>query len=195
VPNAIDVSLFAPGFAKARDPGTVLCVGRIEPHKNQLGLMRALKDLPGITLTVVGPLHPHHSGYYEQCRQEAAIAKNVTLLPSVPHEQLPGLYARHRTHALASWYETTGLVSLEAAAAGCTVVTTNRGHAEEYFGGDAWYCDPAEPTSIRRAVETAMVSAPSVELLDRIRSRYTWHQTAQKTLAAYETVLERRHGA
>lgn len=195
VPNAIDASLFAPGFADEREPGTVLCAGRIEPHKNQLGLMHALRDLPGISLTVVGPPHPHHGGYYEQCRQEAAAADNITLLPGVPHEQLPDLYASHRTHALASWYETTGLVSLEAAASGCTVVTTNRGHAEEYFGADAWYCDPAEPTSIRRAVETAVVGSPSVELLDRIRSRYTWHQTAQKTLDAYKTVLERRHCA
>lgn len=190
VPNAIDPALFSPGFDHARAPGTVLSVGRIEPHKNQLGIIIALRDLPGVSLTVVGPPHPHHADYFEQCREAAT--GSVTLLPGVDHAELPALYARHRTHVLASWYETTGLVSLEAAASGCTVVTTDRGHAREYFGQDARYCDPAVPSSIRDAVVEAAGGIPSSALLERIRSRYTWNDTARSTLAAYECVLARR---
>ncbi len=189
VPNAIDADLFATGFDKARDPGTVLCVGRIEPHKNQLGTIEALRGVPGITLTVVGPPHPHHPAYYERCRRAAA--SNVTLLPGVQHADLPALYARHRTHVLASWYETTGLVSLEAAASGCTVVTTSRGHAGEYFGNDAWYCDPKDPGSIRRSVHSALAAGASRRLLARIKERFTWESTARETLAAYKEVLRR----
>lgn len=190
VPNAIDPDLFSPVFDHARAPGTVLSVGRIEPHKNQLGTILALRDLPGVSLTVVGPPHPHHADYFEQCRQAAT--GSVTLLPGVDHAELPALYARHRTHVLASWYETTGLVSLEAAASGCTVVTTDRGHAREYFGQDARYCDPAVPASIRDAVVEAAGDVPASALLERIRSRYTWNDTARSTLAAYESVLTRR---
>ncbi|MGD8200618.1 glycosyltransferase family 4 protein [Ornithinimicrobium sp. W1679] len=193
VPNAIDVSLFSPGFTKSRDPGTVLCVGRVEPHKNQLGLIRALRGIEGISVTIVGPPHPHHVDYYEQCRRAAGA--NVAMLPEVPHEELPDLYARHRTHVLASWYETTGLVSLEAAASGCTVVTTNRGHAAEYFGADASYCDPADPASVRRAVLRAVSGEPPPALLQRIRANYSWSHTAQVTLDAYHTVLLRRRHA
>lgn len=190
VPNAIDASLFTGGFHQGREPGTVLCVGRVEPHKNQLGVIRALRGQPGLTLTVVGPAHPHHRDYYEQCRREAT--GNVTMVPGVDHEQLPALYAAHRTHVLASWYETTGLVSLEAAASGCTVVTTDRGHAAEYVGADAWYCDPARSVSIRDAVVEAVASEASAPLLERIRTAYTWDETARQTLAGYEQVLRRR---
>lgn len=189
IPNAIDADLFTAGFDHQRDPGTVLCVGRIEPHKNQLGTIEALRGLPDVTLTVVGPPHPHHPDYYQRCREAAT--DNVTFLPGVDHEALPHLYARHRTHVLASWYETTGLVSLEAAASGCTVVTTARGHAPEYFQDDAWYCDPQEPDSIRRAVLGALAAPASRILLARIQERFTWEQTAQQTVKAYEAALRR----
>ena len=191
VPNAIDAEMFAPGFSKDREPGTVLCVGRIEPHKNQLGTIRALHGLPGVTLTVIGPPHPHHRAYYDECRRAAT--GNVTLLPGAEHKDLPALYSRHRTHVLASWYETTGLVSLEAAASGCTVVTTDRGHAREYFGSEARYCNPAEPDSIRQAVLTALTDMPSAALLQRICASLTWDETARETAEAYERALVQRH--
>lgn len=193
VPNAIDVDLFTPGFERTRDGGTVLCVGRIEPHKNQLGVIRALHGVEGVHLTVIGPPHPHHPDYLEACARAAT--DNVTLLPGVEHDELPDLYARHRTHVLASWYETTGLVSLEAAASGCTIVTTDRGHAREYFVDDARYCDPDRPGSIRDAVLAALADTPSPTLLDRIGTDYTWAETARQTLAAYEAVLHRHRGA
>ena len=190
VPNAIDADLFTAGFGDSRPAGTVLCVGRVEPHKNQLGIIEALRDEPGVHLTVVGPPHPHHERYYEQCRRAAT--DGVTLLPGVDHADLPALYARHHTHVLASWYETTGLVSLEAAASGCTIVTTDRGHAREYFGDEARYCDPDEPESIRSAVRAALGGAPSRVLRERIEERYTWPETARLTLQAYQRVLDRR---
>lgn len=189
VPNAIDATLFTPRHGQEREPGTVLCVGRIEPHKNQLGVIEALRDVPGVRLTVVGPPHPHHNDYFESC--QAAARGNVTLVPGIEHDELPELYARHRTHVLASWYETTGLVSLEAGASGCTVVSTDRGHAREYLGDDAWYCDPASSNSIRQAVLSALNAPPSEELSHRIGEQFTWRHTAEQTLVAYHTALGR----
>lgn len=189
VTNGIDADLFAPGFGQPRRAGTVLCVGRVEPHKNQLGTIAALSGLPGVNLTVVGPPHPHHAEYYAQCQHAAAAADNVTLLPGVEHEDLPDLYASHRTHVLATWYETTGLVSLEAAASGCTVVTTDRGHAREYFGAEAKYCDPALPETIRRAVTSALSDEPSTQLASRIEDRHTWARAARQTLGGYRLIV------
>ena len=53
-------------------------------------------------------------------------------------------------------------------------------------------CDPAEPDSIRRAVRAALADEPSLSLLERIQKLYTWAHTAEQTLSAYESVLERR---
>lgn len=102
------------------------------------------------------------------------------------------LYRQARVHALPTFYETTGLVSLEAALSGCAVVTTNRGHAQEYFGDFAWYCNPDDLTSIREAVLSALDSDASHELAALIESRFTWQHTATATLSAYRSLLGRR---
>lgn len=191
VPNAVDAAAFSPGFRTPRPADTVLCVGRIEPHKNQLGVIRAINELPGTKLTVVGPPHPHHAGYYEECRK-AARGNDVLFIGEIPYTELPAVYAAHSVHVLASWYETTGLVSLEAAASGCMVVTTNRGHAREYIRSDGFYCDPANPSTITDATRLALSSTPSTALLERVCSEYTWANTAEHTLSAYQHVLTRR---
>jgi glycosyltransferase involved in cell wall biosynthesis len=81
-------------------------------------------------------------------------------------------------------------VSLEAAAAGCRVVTTSIGSTRDYFGDLAWYCQPDDLGSIRAAVEGAL-RAPATSLLrDRVLCEYTWERAAEATRAAYARALE-----
>ncbi len=54
-----------------------------------------------------------------------------------------------------SWFETTGLSSLEAAAMGCNIVITRKEDAYEYFENDACYYDPESPESIFQAIDQA----------------------------------------
>jgi glycosyltransferase involved in cell wall biosynthesis len=89
---------------------------------------------------------------------------------------------------LASWFETTGLASLEAAASGCSVVSTNRGYVREYFLDLVQYCDPAAKRSIREAVIRSLEEAPSRELRTRVLACFTWNRVAQATLDAYRRV-------
>lgn len=186
VPNAVDDE----GFTLPKESGQrvgALYVGRFEPHKNQLGLIRAMRS-SGIPLTLVGPPHPHHPGYYARCRREAG--GRVTILEGVAHEQLRDVYARAKVHVLPSWFETTGLVSLEAALCGCNVVTTDRGYVRDYFGDMAWYCSPTDPRSIRAAVEAAYAAPFRDDLREHVLKKYTWKHTAEATLRAYERVRD-----
>lgn len=189
IPNGVDAARFEPGFKDERRARSVLCVGRIEPHKNQLGLIKELADLD-IDLTIAGPVHPHHESYYRRCVDAANGAVHFT--GWIADIDLPGTYRRAEVHVLPTWFETTGLASLEAALSGCKVVTTSRGYANEYFGDEAWYCDPGRPASIRSAVLAALGSPVPPRLADRIRSTYTWDHAADATLAAYEALLGRR---
>ncbi len=188
VPNGVDpVSFSAPAdpFEARR---YVLFVGRIDPHKNQLGAIRALRG-SGLPLVIAGHDHPHHPEYTERCRAEGA--GWVTFTGEVPHDsaELADLYHGARVHLLPSWFETTGLVSLEAALSGCSVVSTSLGHAREYLDDLAWYCDPREPTSILSAVRNAWDSPPTGQLRQRILDRYTWEHVAESTVAAYRSLL------
>jgi glycosyltransferase involved in cell wall biosynthesis len=192
VPNAVDPSLFT-NETPWQDRGGALYVGRLEPHKNQLRLISALRDTD-IPLTIVGPDHPHHPGYANAVRKEAADATNVEIIGAVPHEALNAYYNKARVHVVPSLFETTGLVSLEGALCGCNIVSTNVGYAREYLEEMAWYCEPYDLQSIRDAVEAALSAPPQDALRTRIRERYTWRHTAEATVAAYEELLRARLG-
>jgi glycosyltransferase involved in cell wall biosynthesis len=189
VPNGVDPEAFTDSSLPFEDRGYVLFVGRMEPHKNQLGLIEALRG-SGLPLVIAGHGHPDHPKYAEQCHR--AGAGWVEFSGTVPDEAgLARLYRGARVHVLPSWFETTGLVSLEAALSGCSVVSTSRGHAREYLGDDAWYCDPGSPPSILEAVRHGWEQPPPASLRDRVLARFTWAHVAEATLAAYDSVLGR----
>jgi glycosyltransferase involved in cell wall biosynthesis len=187
VPNGVDPVSFTDSSTPFEDREYVLFVGRMEPHKNQLGLIEALRG-SGLPLVIAGHEHPDHPRYVEQCHR--AGAGWVAFRGTVEHEsELADLYRGARVHVLPSWFETTGLVSLEAALSGCSVVSTSRGHAREYLGEDAWYCDPGSPPSILQAVRHAWETPPPPSLRERVLGAFTWKHVAQATLAAYRSIL------
>lgn len=184
VPNAVDPSFLQNGSAASRQG--VLMVGRFEPHKNQLGLIRACQKLD-VPLSLVGPRHPDHTRYFEICRQTAG--SSVTFYDSRPQEALKALYGRAAVHALPSYYETTGLVSLEAALAGCQIVMTSRGYTREYFADHVDYCEPEDVQSIVDALRHATGRTQDTSLQQRILSRFTWEHTARESVAGYRRLL------
>ncbi|MFN7135408.1 MAG: glycosyltransferase, partial [Myxococcales bacterium] len=164
----------------------VLSAGRIEPRKNQLALVEALQDFP-LPLVLVGAPGPMHADYFR--RVQKAAKKNAILLAARSREELYALYARCEAHVAPAWYETPGLVSLEAAAAGARVVTTDRGSTREYFGDKAFYLDPGDKDSMRRAVEAALARPRDESLRTHVMESFTWARAAEQTLAAYREAL------
>ncbi|HSU27764.1 MAG TPA: hypothetical protein VLJ68_05240, partial [Chitinophagaceae bacterium] len=77
----------------------------------------------------------------------------------------------------------------EAAASFCNIVITDKGYTRDYFGEDAFYCDPGDPGSIYKAVENAAQSPLPEKLSEKIITRYTWEEAASVTLHAYKKVL------
>jgi glycosyltransferase involved in cell wall biosynthesis len=187
--ESVDPDSFSTPGPPFGDRELVLYVGRVEPHKNQLGLINALKG-SGMSLVIAGHEHPDHADYVRACRRagEGWVEFKLSFAP----DELADLYHRARVHVVPSWFETTGLVSLEAALSGCSIATTDRGYAGEYFDRYAWYLDPAATGSILQAVRSAWDNPPSPELRQRILDRYTWSHVAEATLAAYEALPPRR---
>jgi glycosyltransferase involved in cell wall biosynthesis len=183
IPNSIDPAIFhLPATEASREPDLILCVARIEGLKNQLNLIRAVSGT-SYRLMIIGAPSANQQHYYEACRKEAG--PNVSFIPGMDQQSLAGYYARASIHVLPSWFETTGLSTLEAAAMGCRIVITEKGDQREYFGDHAFYCDPASPATILDAIRRAMAAHPDSALQQKIVSEYTWQRTAEKTAAAY----------
>ncbi len=164
----------------------VLCVARISSRKNQLSLITAMQGL-GIPLVCAGDVNEPH--YLRACLREEGDVP-VFFIGALPREMLPSVYASARVHALPSWFDTPGLASLEAGLAGCNLVVSSRGTAAEYFGDLAWYCDPADTGSIRRALVQALESGRRQELSRHISAHFTWERAASKTLEGYRLALD-----
>lgn len=184
VPNGIDPALFKNDPAIKKDKYMVLCVARIEGIKNQLNLIRALNNTR-FRLFIIGAPAPNQPDYYRQCREVAA--ENISFVGSLSQQDLVPYYRMAKVHVLPSWFETTGLSSIEAAAMGCNIVITDKGDTLEYFENEAFYCDPSSPQSILEAVERASDAPDREKLRQKILNQYTWKHTAIQTLKAYQT--------
>src|SRR5262249_20870758 len=167
----------------------VLQAGRIEPSKNQLLLAVACKQA-GLRLVLIGSCR--HSQYLEWVRKHGP--DDLLVIDHVPQEELASAYAAARVHALPSWGEICGLVNLEAAACGASVVAGTQGYEVEYLSELADYCEPADVNSIRSAVRTAWdrhphTAARRARLRDRVLNQFTWERGADATFEAYRRVL------
>jgi glycosyltransferase involved in cell wall biosynthesis len=186
IPNGVDQYLFRRNLSVTKDPNLVLCVARIEGIKNQLNLIKALNNTR-FKLVMIGSHAPNQKPYYDECRSIAA--SNVTFINHIPQKDLLTYYEQAKVHILPSWFETTGLSSIEGAVMGCNIVITDRGDAREYFGNHAFYCNPGKPESIFEAVKKASESPYDENLYNLILKKYTWQQAATETLKAYKQII------
>lgn len=193
VPNGIDKEIVerqketSEEFEKYRD--AVICVGRIDTRKNQLNLVKAL-DGSGKKLILVGAVSENHKGYFEQIKPFLERNEYFEYIPYIENERLYELYKVCKVNALPSWFDTPGLVSLEAAAMGCNLAISEKGTTRDYFGNLAYYCEPDDIESIKNAVEEAWKAPRNEKLKEKVLENYTWEQAAIQTLKGYQSVLK-----
>lgn len=186
IPNGINTCIFKADRAGIKDENLVICAARIEGIKNQINLIKALNNT-SFTLMLIGEASPGHIKYYKTCRKIAA--SNIIFLNKIPQGELVNYYQKAKVHVLPSWFETCGLSSLEAAAMGCNTVITDKGYTRDYFGDEAFYCDPGNIKSIYNAIQKAANSPVQENLKKNILNNYTWEQAAIKILEAYKKIL------
>lgn len=191
IPNAIDLNIFNDNFeenkAFNRFKDAVICVGQFTPVKNQLNIIRALNGTK-YKVFFIGNPSSNAIKYYNRCKEEAI--DNIHFISFVKQVDLAQIYKMAKVHVLASWFETTGLVSLESAYMGCNIVITDKGDQKEYFNNDAYYCEPDNLKSIKEAVNAAYQNPFNQDLKKRIKNNFTWKNTALKTYETYQECYE-----
>lgn len=184
------VRLGSEHFTVSKKPATeregIICAARVEGIKNQLNLIRAIKKLPQLKLKLFGKPAANQKDYFQKCMAEAG--EQVEYEGQANKQQLADAFASARVHAMPSFYETTGLSTLEALKSGCQVVISNRGGQKEIFENVAFFCEPTDPASIASAIEKAYAAKGNHQ--DWVKRNFSWKLAAEKTAYIYTKLLQ-----
>ncbi|MBS0344151.1 MAG: glycosyltransferase family 4 protein, partial [Proteobacteria bacterium] len=202
--NAIDTQRFFPGLEGAEhvralglEPGRYVCtVGRLEPRKNHLNLLRAyaLLPQPRLPLVVIGQRDFHSDGIFSLVR-ELGLEPHVHFLEKVPDQALPALLRHAAVFAYPSFAEGFGMPVAEAMACGVPVVTSSTTALREVAGDAALTADPASPQEIAAAIGHLLADpaarAQAAERGLRQVMKFDWLHAAEVLVEAYRTHFER----
>lgn len=171
----------------------IVSVGRVEPRKNQLNIIKAVSKLrkelnKDLKLVFVGRAskskHFEYNFWFNLALKQNPWIKHIS---AIDYRMMPSIYYYAKVGVSASWFETTGLTSLEALVCGANAVATGE-QAKEYLGSYASYCDPGDVESIKEAIKKEYLS-PRPEVDASFLSEYTWENAAKKSYEVYKKLL------
>lgn len=200
VPNAVDLITLSPSLCgvevpnvAARSRTAVAIIGRIEPIKNQLSVIYALKDRPEIPMLIIGRKSndPKHAEYVRHVIATGLERGNVCFIDEIPHEEVITFLASVKVHVLASFRESPGLATLEALYAGCNVVTSSATYCPiNYYSFERYgsQCNPFSVRSILEAIDCEL-NAPAPQFPKEYFEKFSYHNVAICTYGAYTTLF------
>ena len=180
-----------------RDRPFALCVGTLEPRKNQLRLIRAFRralgDAGRAELVLVGS-----RGWLDEdilAAIEQAPTGSVTWLDAVGPSRLAGLYAGARAVAYPSLGEGFGLPALEALHAGKPLLVGTDTACADLVDGAAIVVDPRSEDALAdgllRLMDDDTLRGQLRQRARDVAARYTWESTARATRAVYQHAVRR----
>lgn len=205
-PNGVDVERFSridPNHAanelKLRYglADYILTVGRLEPRKNHLSLLRAYNLLrrtePQIpVLAIVGQRDFGHEKIFDFI-EKSGLRDCVKIIEDADAATLSMLYKCAKLFVYPSFAEGFGIPPLEAMAAGCPVICSNTTSMKEVFSEGATMIDPLDVESLLDALTASIVGDADNELMRErsiaIAQQYTWEQSSRALLKVIQQVI------
>ena len=211
VPCGVDIERFRPldrsqvrkrlGIpAKER---VVLFVGRIEPLKGIDVLLRAVSHLDGrFRALVIGGDGKDlaRKGELSELASALNIADRVTFLDAVPHSDLPLYYNAADVCVVPSYYESFGLVAVEAMACGVPVIASRVGGLKETVqDGQTGYLVPwLCPEPFAERLELLLNNESLRRSLGRearaAAERFRWSEVAARVEDIYHDLVSQYRG-
>jgi glycosyltransferase involved in cell wall biosynthesis len=177
---------------RSKEPGPlrVLFVGSLILRKELHTLIAALAKLPkeNWRLEVVGSLTTD-SPYSTRIKDLIAaheLGDRITLLGSLPREDLVKCYARNHVLAVPSSYEGFGIVYIEGMGFGLPAIASTAGAAQEIIthGLDGFLVKPGDVTAIAESItelhsNREKLAQMSASALDRYSRHATWTESSK----------------
>ncbi len=198
----VDHTTFRPSFqaSKSEHP-YILFVGSEHPRKNLPTLLRAFKKLKeqprfkNLKLVKVGKAGGPESNFRRETVSivnSLDLNQEVVFTETVSEKDLVAYYRGAECFVFPSLYEGFGLPPLEAMACGCPVISSDSSSLPEVVGEAAIKVSPHDTEGLAGALGKILTERELRE--DFIAkgaaqaARFSWEQTAEKTLAIYKEV-------
>lgn len=182
----VDRSDFYPDLMDASNEykKTVLFVGRRDGYKRFELAVDAIRQLPDLSLGIVGPL----LSTYERELLNIRLGSRWLEFGPVSNKYLRQLYSSAFAFIFPSDYEGFGLPVLEAMACGCPVVTSSLSSLPEVGGDVAYYADIQTGDSYANALKNLFFADVRKNVISRgiqRASEFDWLRTLQLTKSIY----------
>lgn len=194
VPNATDFSVNSHDSNYNSDlklpKKYVVIAGRIDSTKNQINVVKALYKNKEIGVVIVGRVQNEKT--YNNLKKLAGKSQNVYFVSQLPQNELIQIYQNAICHVLPSFYDTTGLVNLEALLCGCPIVVSNSKHCPvKYYEFDKYgeICNPYNPKSIKNAIYK-IINKKNKNVDSDYTYKISYENVANITYRAYKQLLE-----
>ncbi|RMG52492.1 MAG: glycosyltransferase family 1 protein [Acidobacteria bacterium] len=175
----------------------LLSVGNLQPRKNLARLIKAYSRLREMVedfrhqLVIVGKRAWLYRNILHEVNR-SPYAGDMVFTGYVPESDLPDLYSGATVFVYPSIFEGFGLPVLEAMACGTPVITSNSSSLPEVVGEAGLMVDPydeeAWARTILRVIEDRQLRNELAERSVQQAARFSWHRTAELTLAVYREV-------
>ena len=176
----------------------ILYVGGFSPRKNILGLIDAFSLIPSYNRKNVKLVITGKKGFsfdnYKKHVDKLGLTNSVIFTGFIPLEDLPIFYNGSEVLVYPSFYEGFGLPPLEAMACGTPVIASNVNSLPEVCYDSALLIDPYNVDDLSYAIERVLND--SLLMLTMVKKglmrslNFSWQDTAQKTVAAYQNMLK-----
>jgi len=175
----------------------LLCVGRLNPRKNLLTLVKAFSWLKNKSQIphrlVIAGKKDFNTREVMGSIQKSPVSQEILFTGLVPDQDLRHLYKEADIFIYPSLFEGVGLPVLEAMSLGVPVITSNSTSLKETAGDAALLVDPLDTKALSRAMEKLISSQKlrkSYSRKGRTRAKnFSWRSTARQTLEIYEKAV------
>lgn len=164
----------------------ILVVGRVEPRKRQLELVRAAAGRK-LGVEVVGELQQPESEFAEAFRRAVDAAPNVNWRGPLTHEATVALMGASKVLVNPSWVEVQSLVELEAALAGAWVVGSAAAGSSGEWLPEVYRGVPND--DVRRMLDQAQGLIDAGAPPSDPAYPWTWEMAVDVLDAAYKDVI------
>ncbi|MEG0916294.1 MAG: glycosyltransferase [Myroides sp.] len=167
----------------------VLQVGRIDKNKNQISVIKALKEL-NIPIVFIGGAYLNEMEYYEACKKELGPKMVMTDWISHESELLLSAFKEAKVLVLPSIYETFGNVLVEAGVSGANIACSETLPINEYPISKFWTkFNPLKHQSIKDAVLKEYNSPCNHEMKEEFILTFSWETVIRQYVVIYNRLL------